>query len=56
MNARLIESTEICPDVRHFVFEAPEVKELYFIPGQFISFTEEFESKKILLCTKLGYC
>jgi CDP-4-dehydro-6-deoxyglucose reductase, E3 len=37
--ARLVESREIAPSVRHFVFEVPEVKEFHFQPGQFVSFT-----------------
>ena len=47
MIARLIEFREIAPNTRHFVFEAPEVKELYFTPGQFVSFTETLHGKKI---------
>jgi len=47
MIAKLIESREIAPRVRHFVFEAPEVNELYFVPGQFVSFTERLGDKKI---------
>lgn len=33
--------------MRSFIFEAPEVKELYFIPGQFVSFTENLNGKPI---------
>jgi len=47
MIAKLIESREIAPSVRHFVFEAPEVNELDFVPGQFVSFTEMLAGKKI---------
>ena len=47
MIARLIEFREIAPNVRHFVFEAPEVEELYFVPGQFVSFTETLRGKQI---------
>lgn len=47
MRARLIESTEIAPDVRHFVFAVPEVQSLEFTPGQFVSFTEPFHGKAI---------
>ena len=47
MKATLLESRELSPEVRNFMFETPEVKELYFIPGQFVSFTEIFEGKKI---------
>jgi len=37
----------VAADVRHFIFEAPEVKEFYFIPGQFVSFTEVLNGKTI---------
>lgn len=47
MIAKLIESREIAPNVRHFVFEAPEVSQLSFAPGQFVSFTEVLGGKKI---------
>jgi CDP-4-dehydro-6-deoxyglucose reductase len=47
MQARLIESVEIAPEVRHFVFEAAEVDKLPFIPGQFVSFTDLVEGKQI---------
>jgi ferredoxin-NADP reductase len=47
MQARLIESIEIAPDVRHFVFEAPEVEKVEFIPGQFVSFTDVVNGKNI---------
>src|SRR5438105_1704741 len=40
VKATLLESRELSPEVRNFMFETPEVKELYFIPGQFVSFTE----------------
>jgi CDP-4-dehydro-6-deoxyglucose reductase len=44
--ARLIEFTELAPDVRHFEFEVPEP--LPFIPGQFVSFIGEVEGKRIV--------
>lgn len=47
MQARLIESFEIAPEVRHFVFEAPEVAKLDFVPGQFVSFTHSIHDKNI---------
>jgi len=47
MIAKLVESREIAPNVRHFVFEAPEVSQLSFVPGQFVSFTEVLAGKKI---------
>jgi len=48
MKARLIESHDIAPLVRHFVFEVPEVERLHFKPGQFVSFSEMLEGKKII--------
>ena len=47
MIARLVEFRQIAPNTRHFVFETPEVEELYFVPGQFVSFTETLRGKKI---------
>jgi ferredoxin-NADP reductase len=47
MQARLIESIEIAPEVRHFVFEAPDLKRIEFTPGQFVSFTGDVKGKKI---------
>ena len=47
LKARLIESREIAPDVRHFVFDVPEVEQLPYSPGQFVSFSAEFDGKKI---------
>jgi len=47
MKATLLESREIAPEVRHFVFEAPGVKQLHFKPGQFVSFNETLGGKKI---------
>jgi len=47
MQARLIESREIAPGVRHFGFEAMGVDRLEFVPGQFTSFTEMIGGKEI---------
>ena len=47
MIARLVEFLEIASNVRHFVFEAPEVRQLAFTPGQFVSFTAMFGEKEI---------
>jgi CDP-4-dehydro-6-deoxyglucose reductase, E3 len=47
MQARLIESTEIAPQVRHFVFEVPELEKFTFVPGQFVSMNEVINNKKI---------
>jgi len=47
MKAILIDSYELAPDVRNFTFRVPEVEKLHFKPGQFVSFTESVEGKKI---------
>src|SRR5436190_1148561 len=47
LQARLIESHEIAPEVRHFVFDVPEVEQLPYVAGQFVSFSGVFEDKKI---------
>ncbi len=47
MKAVLIETREIAPNVRHFVFEAPGVREFYFIPGQFVSLTHTVHGREI---------
>jgi ferredoxin-NADP reductase len=47
MEAKLIESSEIAPLVRHFVFEVPEVDKFTFVPGQFVSMNRVIDGKKI---------
>ena len=47
MQAKLIESIEIAPEVRHFVFEVPEVEKFTFVPGQFVSMNQVIDGKKI---------
>jgi CDP-4-dehydro-6-deoxyglucose reductase len=47
MQAKLIESSEIAPQVRHFVFEVPEVEKFTFVPGQFVSMNQVIHEKKI---------
>ncbi len=47
MIARLLESREISPEVRHFSFEVPGDGAMDFIPGQFVSFTEHIEGKEV---------
>ncbi len=47
MHARLIESHAIGPQVRHFTFEVPDVDELIYTSGQFVSLTREVNGKKI---------
>ncbi len=47
MRAALLEFHDIAPEVRHFVFEVPEVQQLPFKPGQFVSFNATVRDKKI---------
>ena len=48
MTARLVESREIAPGVRHFDFELTGGEKLSFTPGQFVSFRRMFEGKEII--------
>ena len=47
MQARLIESVELAPEVRHFVFEAEGAERFEFLPGQFVSLTAPIGGKLI---------
>jgi len=47
VQAKLIEWVEIAPGVRHFVFEAPELRRLEFVPGQFVSLTDSIAGRSI---------
>ena len=47
MKARLVESHEIAPEIRHFVFETPSVEQFLFIPGQWVSFEETVAGESI---------
>ncbi len=47
MRAAILEFHDIAPEVRHFVFEVPGVEQLHFKPGQFVSFQEMVNGKKI---------
>ena len=47
MQARLLESREIAPATRHFVFELPEVEQFNFVPGQFVSFHADINGQTI---------
>ena len=47
MRAIIVEFHDIAPEVRHFVLEVPEVAQLQFKPGQFVSFNETLNGKKI---------
>jgi CDP-4-dehydro-6-deoxyglucose reductase len=45
--ARLVESVELAPEIRHFVFEVPGADRLIFEPGQFVSFHHRIEGEEI---------
>src|SRR5258706_15638474 len=45
MTAKLLETREIAPNVRHFVFQMPE--EFAFVPGQFVSCTADVKGSPI---------
>jgi ferredoxin-NADP reductase len=47
VKARLLESSEIGPEVRHFVFEALGAEGLPFVPGQFVSLTQEIAGRPV---------
>jgi ferredoxin-NADP reductase len=47
VQAKLIEWVEIAPGVRHFVFEAPQLERLDFVPGQFVSLTDSVGRRAI---------
>jgi len=47
MKATVLEFHDIAPEVRHFVFKVPEVEQLHFKPGQFVSFNEMVKDKRI---------
>jgi ferredoxin-NADP reductase len=47
MRGRLVESRDIAPSVRHFVFEVPGVDCFEFTPGQWISLSAVLDGKEI---------
>ena len=47
LKARLIETRDIAPEVKHFVFDVPEVELLPYLPGQFVSFSAELDGKRV---------
>ncbi|HEY3443510.1 MAG TPA: FAD-binding oxidoreductase [Paludibaculum sp.] len=47
MNAQLLASREIAPEVRHFLFEIPGLETLEFTAGQFVSFTEDVRGRPV---------
>jgi CDP-4-dehydro-6-deoxyglucose reductase len=47
LNAQLVEYKDIAPQVRHFVFQVPEVDRLDYQPGQFVSLTDDVSGRPI---------
>jgi len=47
MTARLLESREIAPEVRHLVFQLEDTECLAFVPGQFASLTADIDGSPI---------
>jgi len=47
MKARLVESHEIAPEIRHFIFETNGVDPFLFVPGQWVSFEETVNGEEI---------
>lgn len=47
MEAVLLSSWDIAPEVRHFVFEAAGVERLEALPGQFVSFTSKVNGRRV---------
>jgi len=47
MRATVLGFHDIAPEVRHFVFEVPGAQQIHFKPGQFVSFNETLNGKKI---------
>ncbi len=47
MKARLLEWREIAPEIRHFVFEAPDNEQFLFIPGQWVSLEQSVNGEQI---------
>lgn len=47
MRARLLESIEVGPAIRHFRFEVEDRDQFSFVPGQWVSLQEEIDGKKV---------
>ncbi len=45
--ARLLESIEVAPGIRHFHFEIPGIETFEYQPGQWMSLTETVQDKKV---------
>ena len=47
MKAELVSSRQMAPEIRQFEFAVPEMAELKFLPGQFVSLSETLHDKKV---------
>lgn len=47
MKARLLETRDLSPSVRHFEFDLPEVERFGFVPGQFMSLSADIGDDEI---------
>jgi len=47
LQARLLSSLALAPDVRHFEFEITNRDEFHFTPGQFVSISEVVEGREV---------
>ena len=47
LQARLLETRELAPGVRHFEFDLPAVERFGFVPGQFMSMTAGIDGDEI---------
>ena len=47
MQARLLETRDLAPGVRHFEFDLPEIERFGFVPGQFMSLTAGINDNEI---------
>jgi CDP-4-dehydro-6-deoxyglucose reductase len=45
--ARLVSARALSEEIKHFVFEVPETESLAYEPGQFVSFTDDFDGKPV---------
>jgi ferredoxin-NADP reductase len=45
--AKLVETFDVGPGIRHFRFEVPDVESFDFTPGQWVSMTEAIGEKKV---------
>lgn len=47
MIARLVSATPLSEEIRHFIFEVPEVERLDFLPGQFASLVANIKGRQV---------